>query len=236
MPEVALTSLHLAGMRPLGEPLSLREQVAHSVRAALIGGELRPGTVYSAPALAARFGVSATPVREALLDLAKEGLVEAVRNKGFRVTVLSERDLDEIYALRVMLEVPAVGQVARSAHATEARALRPLALAIEQEAGSRDAPPDLVAYLEADRRFHLALLGLLGQRRLVAMVGSLRSQARLYGLAELAERGQLVRSAREHRRLLQLVVRGDGDAAEELMRRHLGHTRGIWAQPGGKRE
>jgi DNA-binding GntR family transcriptional regulator len=64
---------------------SLREQVSHALRAALIAGELRPGVVYSAPVLAAGFGVSATPVREAMLDLAKEGLVEVVRNKGFRV-------------------------------------------------------------------------------------------------------------------------------------------------------
>ncbi|HSA52260.1 MAG TPA: GntR family transcriptional regulator, partial [Yinghuangia sp.] len=69
----------------LGERLSLREQVARAIRAALVAGEMRPGVVYSAPGLATRFGVSATPVREALLDLAKDGLVEPVRNKGFRV-------------------------------------------------------------------------------------------------------------------------------------------------------
>ncbi|GAA2910803.1 hypothetical protein GCM10011428_26590 [Streptomyces violaceus] len=74
---------------------SHRERVADALRAALIAGELRPGEVYSAPGLAARFGVSATPVREAMLDLAKEGLVDTVPNKGFRVTAVSERQLDE---------------------------------------------------------------------------------------------------------------------------------------------
>ncbi|MFF4607591.1 GntR family transcriptional regulator, partial [Streptomyces sp. NPDC001339] len=60
----------------------LRDQVSHALRAALISGELRPGVVYSAPTLAGDFGISATPVREAMLDLAREGLVEPVRNKG----------------------------------------------------------------------------------------------------------------------------------------------------------
>ena len=74
----------------LGGPrISYRERVVDALRAALIAGELRPGEVYSAPALAGRFGVSATPVREAMLDLVREGLVDTVPNKGFRVTAVS---------------------------------------------------------------------------------------------------------------------------------------------------
>src|SRR4051812_40547668 len=86
----------------------LRDQVANALRAALIAGELRPGEVYSAPALAAEYGVSATPVREAMLDLAREGLVEAVRNKGFRITEMTERDLDEFTEIRALIEIPTV--------------------------------------------------------------------------------------------------------------------------------
>src|SRR3954470_11176919 len=112
MPDRSTSGTGLMGGPPSGTPAadrspalnlprvlghhSLREQVSHALRAALIAGELRPGVVYSAPVLAAGFGVSATPVREAMLDLAKEGLVEVVRNKGFRVTELSDRDLDEL--------------------------------------------------------------------------------------------------------------------------------------------
>src|ERR1043166_8203181 len=72
-----------------GRRSSYRERVAAALRAALIAGGLRPGEVYSAPDLAPRFGVSATPVREAMLELVKEGLVGTVPNKGFRVTSVS---------------------------------------------------------------------------------------------------------------------------------------------------
>ncbi|MET8703273.1 GntR family transcriptional regulator [Kitasatospora sp. NPDC058032] len=204
----------------------LRDQVAHALRAALISGELRPGVVYSAPALAADFGVSATPVREAMLDLAREGLVEAVRNKGFRVTELTERDLDDFTEIRALIEVPTVGRVARTANADQLEALRPQAEAIVAAAGKQD----LIGYLEADRQFHLDLLGLAGNTRLVEVVGDLRKRSRLYGLNRLAERGELVSSAEEHLELLDLMIAGDAPAAESCMTRHLSHVRSLWAE------
>ncbi|MFJ5926145.1 GntR family transcriptional regulator [Kitasatospora sp. NPDC092948] len=203
----------------------LRDQVAHALRAALISGELRPGVVYSAPALAADFGVSATPVREAMLDLAREGLVEAVRNKGFRVTELSDRDLDEFTEIRALIEVPTVGRVARTATAEQLEALRPQAEAIVAAARKHD----LIGYLEADRQFHLDLLSLAGNTRLVETVGDLRKRSRLYGLNRLDQRGELVSSAEEHLELLDVLLTGDAKAAEECMTRHLGHIRHLWA-------
>lgn len=204
----------------------LRDQVAHALRAALISGELRPGVVYSAPVLAADFGVSATPVREAMLDLAREGLVEAVRNKGFRVTELTERDLDDYTEIRALIEVPTVGRVTRTASREQLEELRPVAHEIVAAARSHD----LIRYLEADRRFHLTLLGLAGNARLVETVGDLRKRSRLYGLTRLDQRGELVSSAEEHLELLDLMVSGDAEAAEVCMARHLGHVRSLWAE------
>jgi DNA-binding GntR family transcriptional regulator len=204
----------------------LRDQVANALRAALIAGELRPGVVYSAPALAAEFGVSATPVREAMLDLAREGLVEAVRNKGFRVTELTEQDLDDFTEIRAMIEVPTVGRIAAMGRVEELEALRPLARAIVDAA----AEQDIIGYLEADRRFHLELLGLAGNRRLVEEVGNLRKRSRLFGLNRLAETGKLVQSAEEHVQLLDLMVAGDVRGAESCMLAHMSHVRSLWAE------
>jgi DNA-binding GntR family transcriptional regulator len=206
---------------------SLREQVGNALRAAMVSGTLRPGVIYSAPALAATFGVSATPVREAMLDLAKEGLVEAVRNKGFRITEVSERDLDELTELRLLIEVPTTVRLAGRLDKAALARLRSLAKAIE--AGL--AAGDLIAYLEADREFHLTLLGHAGNRHLVELVGDLRSRARLYGLTHLADSGVLIDSAREHATLLDALAKGDAEAAETLMRQHIQHVRGIWARP-----
>ncbi|MFF9620638.1 GntR family transcriptional regulator [Streptomyces griseosporeus] len=203
----------------------LRDQVAHALRAALISGELQPGRVYSAPALASDFGISATPVREAMLDLVREGLVEPVRNKGFRVTEVSERDLDQYSELRALIEVPTVGAVTRSASREQLEALRPVAEEIVATAREHD----LIGYLDADRRFHLSLLALHGNDRLVETVGDLRKRSRLYGLTALDERGLLVASAEEHLELLDRMLAGDGAGAEAVMSRHLGHVRALWA-------
>jgi DNA-binding GntR family transcriptional regulator len=205
---------------------SLREQVSHALRAALVAGELRPGVVYSAPVLAAGFGVSATPVREAMLDLAKEGLVEVVRNKGFRVTELSESDLDQFTEIRALIEIPVVAGLARSAPRDRLEALRPTAEAIVTAARDRD----LIAYVEADQAFHLGLLDLSGNRHLVDVVSDLRNRSRLYGLPSLADAGTLAASAEEHLVLLDTLLAGDAEAVEQLMRAHLTHVRSIWAE------
>ncbi|MFH9075672.1 GntR family transcriptional regulator [Streptomyces alboflavus] len=206
----------------------LRDQVAHALRAALISGELRPGEIYSAPGLAEDFGVSPTPVREALLDLAREGLVEPLRNKGFRVTEVNERDLDEYTEIRLLIEVPMIRRITRTAARADLEALRAVAEEIVRAAREHD----LIGYLEADRRFHLSLLELGGNDRLVETVGDLRKRSRLYGLRGLDERDQLVPSAQEHVELLELMLAGDARGAEKCITRHLGHVRSLWATAG----
>ena len=215
----------LSSIVPLADRTSLREQVAHALRAAVVAGELAPGEVYGAPGLAARFGVSVTPVREALLDLAKEGMVTAVRNKGYRVTSLDEAALDHIHQVRELLEVPAVGALAGRITTAELRPLRAVAAEIEDCARSGD----VVGYVDADRRFHLDLLRLTGNELLVEIVADLRTRTRLYGLTRLADHGGLLDSAHEHVRLLTALGRGDRAGVEDLVRAHLRHTRGSWA-------
>lgn len=204
---------------------SVRGQVAHALRAALVAGQMRPGAIYSAPALAAQFGVSATPVREAMLDLVKEGLVETVRNKGFRVTELSDEELDNITEIRRLVEVPTTVRVVGIATDEDLARLRPMAERIVGAAREKD----LIAYIEHDRRFHLDLLALAGNANLVSLVGDLRARSRLFGLSRLAETGELVASALEHITILDLVAAGDREGLEHLMRTHISHVRGSWA-------
>ncbi len=204
---------------------SLREQVTRALEAAVIAGELQPGVIYSAPALAERFQVSATPVREAMLDLVNEGMVEPVRNRGFRVVEVSEADLDQISQIRLLVEVPTMGQVAKMLTQEKIAELSQLGKAIE-EAAQRG---DLIDYLDCDRKFHAQLISAISNPRLTDLVDRLRRQARLFGLQQLADTGQLVASAREHRTLLRVLQSGDVAASEALMTAHIAHTRGLWA-------
>jgi DNA-binding GntR family transcriptional regulator len=162
-----------------------------------------------------------------MLDLANEGLVEAVRNRGFRVLPLTEDDLDEIFQLRLLLEVPAMQRVAGIA-STLPQSTKETFGAIADEIDEHARAGDLAAFLEADRRFHVGLIALLGNRRLADLVGRLRDHSRLPGLRELA-RQDLMSSAAEHRGILQAALAGDKRKVKALMQEHIGHTRGIWA-------
>jgi len=216
----------LPSVRRLAQRENLRDSVANALRAAVISGELKPGEVYSAPTLGARFGVSATPVREAMLDLVREGLVISLRNKGFRVTEVSDEDLDNVAAVRQLIEPPTIRDVVPVIPAADYPRLRRLAedIVVAAQAG------DLIAYIEADRVFHVTLLAYSGNQKLVDVVSDLRSQTRLLGLTPLVESGRLLPSATEHHELMDLVEAGDGEGAEQLMRRHIGHVRGLWAR------
>jgi DNA-binding GntR family transcriptional regulator len=209
---------------------SLRDKARRAIRAGIIAGNIEAGGVISVRALAARLGVSATPVREAMLDLAKDGLLEPIRNRGFRVPVLSDTDLQNIFDLRLLLEVPSLVQLAGKLPADRALHHRAAADVIRVAA----VGGDVVGFLEADREFHLALLGELDNPRLVDLVALLRDQVRLYGVPHLAQENQLTGSAEEHVELLDAIVAGDGSRVQLLMLRHLEHTRGIWARAGGQ--
>lgn len=207
---------------------NLRQRVAEALRALLITGQMRAGHVYSAPKLAAQFGVSATPVREAMLDLASEGLIEVVRNKGFRVTELDEQELDHIAELRGLIEVPVMGLVAEACEGTiaaEVRRLRSLARRITESAAAND----LVTYAEADTEFHLRFLALHGNAHVVSVVRTMRHRSRLYGLEALAEEGVLAQLSEEHEQMVDAALRRDGDEMREIMARHIGHVRSTWA-------
>jgi DNA-binding GntR family transcriptional regulator len=212
---------------PLRRP-SLRDQALAVIRQALVAGEIRPGSIYSASGMASQLGTSNAPVREAMLTLVNQGVMEVVPNRGYRVTPVTDKDLDEVHQLRVMLEVPAVRQLAQRDLGEHAEMLREHARRCTQAAEDRD----MTVFLEADRDFHLSMLGLLDNGRLVQLVEMLRDQTRLYGLRTLAKEGKLVATSLEHFGLLDAVLAGDPERAAQQMTEHLAHVRGDWADAG----
>ncbi|WP_418959755.1 GntR family transcriptional regulator [Streptomyces tritici] len=202
---------------------SVRGQILDALRTALVGGELVPGEVYSAPALGERFGVSATPVREAMQQLALEGAVEVVPNRGFRVTVRTPRELAELAEVRALIEVPVMLDLARTVPADRWRELRPLA----EATGAAAARGDRARYAEADRAFHRAVLALAGNAQLVAVADDLhrRSQWPLTS-APVARHADLVADAAEHSALLDALIAQDLPVVRSLVREHFTGSEG----------
>lgn len=218
-------TVELRNVVRLSKQPSIRDTVKKALRSAIISGEMQPGVVYSAPTLGEQFGVSATPIREAMLDLAREGLVVALPNRGFQVTEVSAKDLNEVTELRLLLEPPAVERATPLIPDEAFPALREQADLIVTHAERGE----LVGYLSADSDFHLAILRYAQNERLIELVASLRSQTRLYGLAALFEQGRLAASAQEHHVMLDAIQQRDAARARELVYAHIEHVRTDWA-------
>ncbi|MER6180213.1 GntR family transcriptional regulator [Streptomyces sp. NPDC001652] len=205
-------------VRPVVQRASVRGQILDALRTALVSGELRPGEVYSAPVLGDRFGVSATPVREAMQQLALEGAVEVVPNRGFRVVERGARELGELAEVRALIEVPVMLRLARTVAVERWAELRPLAEATVRAAstGSR------AAYAESDRAFHRAVLALAGNDQLVQIADDLhrRAQWPLVGAPAFRGRADLVADAAEHTALLDALIAGDVDVVRALVAEH----------------
>ncbi|KQX12574.1 GntR family transcriptional regulator [Streptomyces sp. Root431] len=210
------TSVPVPAPRPV-QRHSVRDQILEALRTALVGGELVPGEVYSGPALAERFGVSATPVREAMQRLAVEGAVEVVPNRGFRVTERTPRELAELAEVRALIEVPVMLRLARTVPAARWAELRPLA----EATGAAAARGDRAHYAETDRAFHRAVLALAGNEQLLAIADDLhrRSQWPLISAPALRH-GELVADAAEHTALLDALIAQDLPVVQSLVREH----------------
>ena len=212
------------------EPVaSLRDQIAEALSTAIIAGEISPGVLVSVPTLAAQFSVSATPVREATLDLQQRGFVTSVRNQGFRVTEVSEKDLREIIEIRQLLELSALGELADGLPIETMPRWRALADEISVHANNAN----FTGFIERDRDFHLGLLALHGNARLVGLVRELRQQTRIVNLARMARSAMLSLSAHEHHVMLDLLEKRDRAQLEDLVILHLSHVIDWWSGTAG---
>lgn len=208
---------------------NLRQQALDILKARLVSGALAPGEIYSAAAMAAELGVSNSPVREAMLTLVHQGLMETVRNRGFRVIPIRRKQLEDIYKVRLLLEIPSIHTLAGMPDQVRKveYELRAKLAELRQSAENND----IVTYLKVDKAFHLQLLGILNNPYLVSTIETLRDQVRQYGVGGVTAHAVLSRSASEHEKILEAILAGDGDKAADLMRHHIHQLIEDWGGP-----
>lgn len=179
--------------------------------------QMPPGYQAPEPELALRLGVSRTTIREALIRLQSEGLVELIPRRGARVLPLRADDMREIYEILTSIEPDAAARLA-------ARNPTPVELApMEQAVSDMEAAltrQDLEAWAEADDRFHLALLDLHGNRRLRGVFLALNDQVHRARMVTLRLREAPVKSNEEHREILESLRQGDPEAARQAFLNH----------------
>ena len=196
---------------------SQTERAYREVKRRILDNELPAGTRMLEHELAALLGTSRTPVREALVRLANEGMVALRSRHGMRVLPVSADDMREIYEILTSLESTAAELAARRRVSAAELAKLEQAIAEMEAALARD---DLRAWAAGDERFHLLLVDLGGNRRLRAMVHGVREQAHRVRMLTLGLRPRPSDSNREHAAVVAAIRRGDAEGARRLHRQH----------------
>ncbi|MFJ3459923.1 GntR family transcriptional regulator [Achromobacter spanius] len=195
---------------------NLREMVLAQLRSRIVSGEAAPGTIYSVPAVAAEMGMSTTPVREALLELSRTGLVSPLRNRGFRVEAATPKDLENQFDVRIMLEAGALVALARKGLTDT----EPLVLLADDVAAAVKSG-NVTDYIETDRRFHEALVSRVENPLLTRMIMGLRADMRLYGISSPEGLERQRASVSEHYEMIELAAARQTDAIAALITRHI---------------
>jgi len=221
---LAAPSNAAAARAPLAER-ALYEQVAEALRARILAHTLAPGSWIDEQALAAQYGISRTPLREALKVLASEGLVTMKLRRGAYVTEVTERDLDEVYHLLALLESDAAVVVAESASDTQIAELVALHDELEAQVADRDR------FFAANERFHMRLLEIADNRWRNQLVADLRKVMKLNRHHSLFKQGRLEASLKEHRRIVAALKARNGERVRELMQQHFANGKRA-ASPG----
>lgn len=213
-------------------PVTLTARVAEQVRDAIADGRLQPNMRLSVPQLAEQLGASRTPVREALLLLESQGLVRFERNRGVRILETPLHDLEEIFTLRLLLEVPATRRACELLTETDLDALRERLAEMRRHATGEEQ--DESAFMAADRQFHDLLLRAAGNRRLADTVASMRDLVRFLGASTAGRSRTLAMILSEHELIVHRLESRDPVGAAAAMRKHLLATAGLLlAQEGG---
>jgi DNA-binding GntR family transcriptional regulator len=196
---------------------SQTEEAYKSLKRHILENTFAAGSQWLEAELAAKLGVSRTPVREAMIRLVNEGLVEVRSRHGMRVLPVSYRDMQEIYQIFAELE-PTAARLLAEKGATEVQLA-----AMEQAVGEMETAletEDLQAWAAADERFHRLVLRWCGNRRLAAVMANLWDQGHRVQMLTLKSRPRPFDSMQEHRDLLQAIRERDAAKAYEIHKRH----------------
>ncbi len=195
-------------------PKPLYVEVAELVRQQIYSRELEPGSWIDEMKMVEKFGISRTPLREALKVLAAEGLVTMKPRRGAYVTEVSAKDLHDVYHLLSLLESDAAAVVAEKASDKQLQQLRDLHHDLAQAVSNADQ------FFHINERFHMALLAMCDNRFLSQTVADLRKVMKLNRHQSLFKRGRIEDSLKEHSAIMQHLNNRNAEATRQAMQAH----------------
>ena len=195
-------------------PRALYEEVAELLRQRIFKRELEPGSWIDELKIAEEYGISRTPLREALKVLAAEGLVTMKVRRGAYVTEVSDKDLADVYHLLSLLESDAAGVVAERGSDAELAELKALHAELEASIGDRDA------FFAVNERFHMRVLEMADNRWRMQMVADLRKVMKLNRHNSLFKTGRIHESLAEHQAVMSALLARNTSLTRLRMQEH----------------
>jgi DNA-binding GntR family transcriptional regulator len=200
---------------------NLKEQAYQQIKTLLLTGKLPHGTVASVPLIAKRLGISRTPVREAFLDLEKEGLIRILPKKGAVTNLISPEKKREIFLIREALEGMVVTKLSESITKTQVAALRSI---FERHKKTPRGEAGWDEFIRIDREFHLTMASFAGFEKIKDILVNIRDLMEMIGREALSSHGRRETIFREHERILAALERKNKRAARKAIQYHLKET------------
>jgi DNA-binding GntR family transcriptional regulator len=205
----------------LKQPESLAKMAYEAIRLSILSGQWKIGELYNEKAIAADLGISRTPVREALLELASQDLIIFLPRRGLMVNRFTRRDVDEIFELRKAIELAAVEKIAKTSPPFDLFEIEEALLSQRKAVKQKD----YLAFMEADRLFHTSVSELTNNRRLIAILDNIRDMIHVMGAKALALEGRALAVIEEHQTIFEAVKKGNIEEARRAMAYHLDQSK-----------
>ena len=203
------------------QPESLAKMAYEIIRNSILSGQWKIGELYNEKAIAADLGISRTPVREALLELASQDLIIFLPRRGLMVNRFNRRDVEEIFELRKAIELAAVEKITEASPAFDLFEIEESLLKQRKAAKEKD----YLAFMEADRLFHTSFSELTNNRRLIAILENIRDMIHVMGAKALALEGRALNVIEEHQVIFEAVKKGNIEEARSAMAYHLDQSK-----------
>lgn len=213
----------MKGVLPISRTKSLKEKAYDILKELILTGRLEQGKLHNEKRLAEVLGVSRTPVREALLELSREGMVSFVPSKGVKVLKITPKQVQEVFELRRIIEGYIIKSVSKQLTPADLKKIEKI-LGKQDRSASKD---EELSFIEMDKEFHLFMASKMGNQQIEAILQNLRDQIHLMGIRAIKDQSRSQQVLKEHQRIFSALKKKDAKRAHEELMKHLNNTEKI---------
>jgi DNA-binding GntR family transcriptional regulator len=213
----------MKGVLPISRTKSLKEKAYDILKELILTGRLEQGKLHNEKRLAEVLGVSRTPVREALLELSREGMVSFVPSKGVKVLKITPKQVQEVFELRRIIEGYIIKSIPKQLTPVDLKKIEKI-LGKQDRSASKD---EELSFIEMDKEFHLFMASKMGNQQIETILQNLRDQIHLMGIRAIKDQSRSQQVLKEHQRIFSALKKKDGKRAHEELMKHLNNTEKI---------